>query len=65
MINKPDKVVAESIKTKLIEKKLIKDSHSTNIINNLSSGNISEQDWKLMAELSLENVEGKSDAQKN
>jgi len=65
MIEKPDKTVAESIHNKLKEKKLLKDSYLSGIVEKLSSGNISEEEWKLMAELSLENNEGKGDAEKN
>lgn len=64
MIEKPDKAVAESIQKMFTAKKLLKKSDSENIASKLSSGNISEQDWKLMAELSLEN-KGEGNAKTN
>ena len=63
-MEKPDKTVAEAIKKKLTEKNIIKDTHSSTLANKLSSGNISEQDWKLMAELSIEDDKGERGWQK-
>ena len=63
-MEKPDKTVAEAIKKKLTEKNIIKDTHSSTLANKLSSGNISEQDWKLMAELSIESDKGERGWQK-
>ena len=65
MIEKPDKIVAESIHKKLKEAKLLKDSYLSDIVDKLSSGNITEEDWKLMAELSIESNEGVSDVKKD
>lgn len=61
-MKQPDKIVAETIKEKLKVKKLLKDTHSSSIADKLSAGNISEHDWKLMAELSLETDGGESNA---
>ena len=58
MIEKPDKAIATSIKAKLEEKKFLKDTHSATIVAKLSAGNITEEEWKLMADLSLESEEG-------
>ena len=65
MIEKPDKIVAESIYEKLKEAKLLKETHLSGIVDKLSFGNISEEDWKLMAELSLEKKEGEKNAKKD
>lgn len=65
MIEKPDKIAAESIHKKLKEAKLLKDCYLSNIVDKLSSGNISEEDWKLMAELSIESNEGVNDVKKD
>lgn len=64
MIEKPDKIVAKSIYEKLKMAKLVKDTHLSGIVEKLSAGNISEEHWKLMAELSLES-EGGGDVKKN
>ncbi|GAX62375.1 hypothetical protein SCALIN_C31_0009 [Candidatus Scalindua japonica] len=65
MIEKPDKIVAESIHKKLKEANLLKDRYLSDIVDKLSSGNISEEDWKLMAELSIESNEGVSNVKKD
>lgn len=65
MIEKPDKIVAESIHKKLEESKLLKDNYLSGIVDKLSSGNISEEDWKLMAELSLESNKEECNVKKN
>lgn len=55
MIEKPDKTVADSIKIKLEEINLLKVTDLATIADRLTAGTITEEDWKLMAELSLEN----------
>lgn len=61
---KPDLTVAGIIKKELADKNLVTPKHLSDIESKLSTGTISEQDWLLMAELSLEN-KGESNAEKN
>lgn len=63
MIEKPDKAVADSIKIKLEERNLLKVTDLSTIADRLTAGTITEEDWELMAELSLEN--GDTNAKKD
>lgn len=58
---KPDLTVAGIIKKEMSEKKLVTSKHLLDIETKLATGTITEQDWLLMAELSLEN-KGESNA---
>jgi len=64
-MEKSDKTVADSIKAAFESKNLLKNTDLATIADKLTAGTISEQDWKLMAELSLENNEEDSNAKKS
>lgn len=61
----PDKIVAEKIKERFETDKILKDDDLNKLIYKLSEGNISDEDWKLMAELSLEKRDGDGNTEKD
>jgi len=65
MNENPNNIVAEAIKKVFMDAKLLKTSDLNIIIEKLSGGNITEEDWKLMAELSLEKQGVEKNAKEN
>ena len=62
MMDNPDKIVAEAIHKKFNEADLLRDSDLDKIIEKLTSGSISEEDWSLIAELSIGKNKGEESA---
>ena len=58
MIKKPDETVAEKIINKFKAQNLIEEEKAANLLNKLSGGDFSVEDWKLIAELADEGTEG-------
>jgi len=65
MSDSPDKVVADKIVSEFREKGLIREDRVEDFTRRLSSGNLSVEDWKLMAELAIEETEGSKNAQQD
>jgi hypothetical protein len=65
MTKRPDEIVAEKIVEKLQKNNLIPENRITEFTRKLSSGNLSIEDWKLLAELSIEEDKGGQNGQKD
>ena len=62
MTKKPDEIVADEIIKKLKDQGLIEEGKEAGLLNKLSGGDYSVDDWKLLAELSDDNNEGAKNA---
>jgi len=65
MTKKPDEIVAEGIIDKFKNQGLIEEDKANSISNKLVSGNLSVEDWKLIAELAEDNTEETENGQKD
>ncbi len=65
MKENPDRTVAEAIYNKFKEADLLNDKDLSKITEKLVNGNITEEDWNLMAELALDKKEGEKNEKKN
>ena len=65
MTKRPDEIVAENIANKFKTIKLLQDDKVADFVRKLSNGTLSTEDWKLMAELTVEKEGGANNGQKN
>ncbi len=63
MTQKPDKIVAEKIASEFQKYSLIEESEIEDFKNKISDGQMSSEDWQLMATLGIRREEGKENAQ--
>jgi hypothetical protein len=61
MVQRPDEIVAERIVGEFLKNGLIEETE--NLACKLSNGQISSEDWKLIAKLSIEKAGGTENAQ--
>ena len=54
MAKRPDEIVAENIAKEFKNLSLIQEDEISDFVQKLSNGNLSIEDWKLMAELIIE-----------
>ena len=63
MTEKPDEIVAEKIVDEFQKRDLIREDKVEDFRQKLSNGDLSVEDWKLMAELTIEEEEGIDNAE--
>lgn len=63
MTQNPDEFVAEKIAGEFLKYGLIGEAEIGGFAHKLSDGQMSSEDWKLMAKLSVEKAEGTENAQ--
>jgi hypothetical protein len=64
MTKRPDEIVAENIAGELQKNNLISEDKVNEFTRKLSNGSLSIEDWKLMAELAVEESKGGQNGQK-
>ena len=63
MTEKPDEIVAEKIVDEFQKRDLIRKDKVEDFRQKFSNGDLSVEDWKLMAELTIEEEEGIDNAE--
>ena len=63
MTEKPDEIVAEKIVDEFQKRDLIRKDKVEDFRQKFSNGDLSVEDWKLMAELTIEEEEGNDNAE--
>ena len=64
MTKRPDEIVAENIVERLKKDNLIPGNKVNEFTRKLSGGSLSIEDWKVMAELTIEESKGGQNGQK-
>jgi len=65
MTKRPDEIVAEKIAEEIQRNNLIPENKITEFTRKLSNGSLSIEDWKLLAELPIEEDKGGQNGQKD
>jgi hypothetical protein len=63
MTQEPDEIVVEKIASEFLKYGLIEEAEIEDFAHKLSDGQMSSEDWQLMAELSIKREEGTENAQ--